>query len=51
MLYLQADHIRDRPPRINKIGGIIDKLWRFVEKFEDLGRRLRVSSSLLQRKS
>ena len=42
MLFLQVDHIRDRPPRINKIGDILDKLWRYVEKFEDLGRRLQV---------
>ncbi|KIP03601.1 hypothetical protein PHLGIDRAFT_130046 [Phlebiopsis gigantea 11061_1 CR5-6] len=41
-LYLLADHLRDRPPRINKIVVVLEKLWRFVEKFEDLGRRLQI---------
>ncbi|EKM53717.1 uncharacterized protein PHACADRAFT_260206 [Phanerochaete carnosa HHB-10118-sp] len=41
MLTLQAEHVRDRPPRINKLSGLLDKLWRYVEKFEDLERKLR----------
>lgn len=44
MLTLQAEHVRDRPPRINKLSGLLDKLWRYVEKFEDLERKLRVRS-------
>ena len=47
MLYLQTDHIRDRPPRINKISGILDKLRRFAAKLEDLERRLRVRQTFV----
>lgn len=46
LLTLQAQHVRDRPPRINKLSGLLDKLWRYVEKFEDLERKLRVSPVL-----
>ncbi|GJE98170.1 hypothetical protein PsYK624_143920 [Phanerochaete sordida] len=42
LLTLQAEHVRDRPPRIHKLSGLLDKLWRYVEKFEDLERKLRI---------
>ena len=36
--------MRARPPRINKISSVLDKLWKFAEKLEDLGHKIQVSS-------
>ncbi len=45
--FLLADSIGQRPPRIHRVENLLEKLWAYAHKFQNLEMKLTVSDLLL----